>query len=99
MKTKFSVLSRVALTAAAAICICSSALAGPDRSAMFIMIHGKMMQLVPMTKDMALKNGTKVMMSGEIMTPAGKKMMVKEGDMVSSEGKIMSPGALHLHGG
>jgi len=87
------------LTGMAVICICSSVLAGPDRSAMFIKINGQMMQIVPLTKDVTLKNGCTVCTNGTITTPGGKTIAVKDGDVISAEGKIMSPAALHLHGG
>jgi len=87
------------LTGMAVICICSSVLAGPDRSAMFIKIDGKMMEIVPLTKDVTLKNGCTVCTNGTITTPKGKTIAINDGDVVSADGKVMSPAALHSHGG
>jgi hypothetical protein len=99
MKTKYSTLTRMSLTAMAAICLCSSVFAGPDRSAMFIMVRGQMMQLVPLTQDVTLKNGCKVCTKGVVITPKGKTIAVNDGDVISANGEIMTPAALHAHGG
>jgi hypothetical protein len=90
-------INRMALTAASILCLGASAIAGPAPM-MFMMMHGKMMEVIPMTKDMSMKNGMKVSMDGTVMTPAGKKMMMKEGEMVSAEGMRMSPPSTHAHG-
>ncbi len=94
---KRSPLQRMALTTAAALCLAASAMAGPAPM-MFVMMHGKMMEVIPMTKDMSMKSGLKVGMDGSVVTPAGKKMMMKEGEMISAEGVRMSPPSTHAHG-
>jgi len=81
------------LTAVSMLCLSASVLAGP--APMFMMIHGHMMMVTPMTKDMKLKNGCKVCMNGAVISATGEKMRLKEGDMVSAEGVIMPP---TLHG-
>ena len=57
------------------------------------MINGKMSHCIktagdPMTKDVTLKNGTKVSTTGEVTMKDGKKMMLKEGQCVDMEGKV-----------
>ena len=52
---------------------------------MMCMMDGKMM---PMEKDMTMKNGTKCMTNGECMMKDGKKMMMKDGDCMDMNGKM-----------
>jgi hypothetical protein len=66
---------------------------------MYIMVQGKMMKLVPMTKDVKLKNGCQVCTGCQVKDAKGKATKLKNGDMVSAEGKVMKPAALSLHGG
>ena len=99
MKSKYSTLTRVMLAALAALCICTSAFAGPDRSLMFIKVDGQMMKLVPMTKDVNLGNGCTVCTRGIVSAKDGRTIDIKDGELVTSEGKVMSPAALHAHGG
>lgn len=89
MKAKTSNLTRMAVTAVSILFLGASAFAGP--MPMFIMFHGQMMRVLPMTKDMTLKNGCKVCMNGAVISSTGTKMMVKDGDMVSAEGAVMPP--------
>ena len=49
------------------------------------MKSGKMM---PMEKDMTMKNGTKCMTNGECVMKDGKKMKMKEGDCMDMSGKM-----------
>jgi len=53
---------------------------------MMIMRDGKMM---PMDKDMTMKNGTRCMTDGTCTTKAGKKTMMKEGEMMDMNGNMM----------
>ncbi len=58
-----------------------------------MMKEGKMMQMIdgkmmPMEKEMTMKNGTKCMTNGECMMKDGKKMMMKEGDCMDMSGKM-----------
>ena len=52
---------------------------------MMVMKKGKTM---PMDKDMMMKNGTKVMTTGECSMKAGKTMMMKDGDCMEMSGKF-----------
>ncbi len=52
---------------------------------MMVMKGGKMM---PMEKDMMMKNGTTCMTNGECKMKSGKKMMMKEGDCMDMSGKM-----------
>lgn len=52
---------------------------------MMLMTDGKMM---PMEKDMTMKNGTKCMVNGECVMKNGKKMKMKEGDCMDMSGKM-----------
>ena len=59
-----------------------------------VMQNGKMMamkegKLMPMEKDMTLKNGTKCMTDGTYITKDGKKSKMKEGEMMDMNGKMM----------
>ena len=63
-------LSRMAFTAVSILCLGASVMAGPGP--MFMMIDGKMMEVIPMKKDMTLKNGCKVCMNGAVTDAAGK---------------------------
>ena len=60
-----------------------------------VMMHeGKMMQMqdgkmMPMTADMTMSNGTKVMANGQVMMAGGKTMMLKNGQGVSMGGQVM----------
>ena len=59
-----------------------------------MMQNGKMMvvkngNMMPMEKDMTLRNGTKFMVDGTCMTKDGKKTMMKEGEMMDMDGKMM----------
>jgi len=98
MKTKISSITRLALTGVTLLCLSASVLAGPS---MFMMYHGKMMMVTPMTKDMKLKSGCKVCMNGAVISSTGTTMSLKDGDMVSAEGVMMppSPPSRHAHGG
>lgn len=98
IKTK-SKLTRIAAATLGLFCLGSTLMAGPGTMPMLMMMHGKMMMVMPMTKDMTYKSGTKVCMNGMCIMPNGKKMKLKEGDMVSSEGMPMKPAALKTHGG
>jgi len=60
-----------------------------------MMQNGKMMvvkdgNMMPMEKDMTLRNGTKCMVDGTCMTKDGKKTMMKEGEMMDMDGKMMT---------
>lgn len=91
-----SLLSRLALVALAGLALGSTAFAGPEP--MYMMLHGKMYAVTPMTKDMTCKNGCKVGMNGMMTMPKAKGVMLKEGEAVSAEG-MMTPAAKKLHGG
>ena len=52
---------------------------------MMVMKGGKMM---PMDKDMVMKNGTTCMTNGECKMKNGKKMMMKEGECMDMSGKM-----------
>lgn len=52
---------------------------------MMVMKGGKMM---PMEKDMVMKNGTTCMTNGECKMKNGKKMKMKEGDCMDMSGKM-----------
>ena len=96
MKTNKSYLTRTAVAAFSLICLATSAFAGP--APMFMMMHGQMMMVTPMTKDMKLKNGCKVCMDGTVMSAKGEKMSLKDHDMLSAEGTMIMP-SRHAHGG
>lgn len=58
-----------------------------------MMKDGKMMyhkdgKMMPMNKDMTMKNGTKCMTNGECIMKDGKKMMMKEGECIDMNGKM-----------
>ena len=58
-----------------------------------MMKDGKMMyhkngKMMPMEKDMTMKNGTKCMTNGECITKDGKKMTMKEGECMDMNGKM-----------
>jgi hypothetical protein len=72
-------------------------MAGPDP--MYIMLNGKMMKVVPMTKDVTMKNGCKVCAAGTYTDAKGKTVYLKNGEMVSTEGALMKPAANKAHGG
>jgi hypothetical protein len=97
MITKTSKLTRVALSVAAMLCLGASVMAGPGP--MYIMLNGKMMKVVPMTKDVTLKNGCKVCAAGTFTDTKGKTVYLKNGEMVSAEGVLMKPQANKAHGG
>ena len=99
MKSKYTKLTRLALTALAAICMCSSVLAGPDPAIRFIKINGQMMKLEPMTEDVALGNGCTVCTRGVVTKADGQTVEIKEGELVTADGEVTSPLALHAHGG
>lgn len=66
-----------------------------------VMMHGgKMMQMkdgkmMPMTTDMTMSNGTKVMANGQVMMADGKTMMLKDGQAVSMGGQVMTMPPMH----
>ena len=97
MITKTSKFNRVALSLAAILCLGSTVMAGPGP--MYMMIHGKMMMVTPMTKDVTLKNGCKVCAVGTFTDAKGKTVYMKEGEMVTPEGALMKPAANKAHGG
>ncbi len=58
-----------------------------------LMKDGKMMQMMdgkmmPMEKDMTMKNGTMCMTNGECVMKDGTKMMMKDGDCMDMSGKM-----------
>jgi hypothetical protein len=58
-----------------------------------MMKDGKMMcmkdgKMIPMDKDMKMKNGTTCMVNGECVMKDGKKMKMKEGDCMDMDGKM-----------
>lgn len=97
MIAKTSKLTRMALSAAAVLCLGATVMAGPDP--MYIMLNGKMMKVVPMTKDVTMKNGCKVCAAGTFTDAKGKTVNLKNGEMVSAEGTLMKPAANSAHGG
>ena len=97
MITKTSKLTRVALSLAAILCLGSSVMAGPDP--MYVMINGKMMKVVPMTKDVTLKSGCKVCTVGVWTDAKGKTVMLKNGDVILTDGTLMKPHSSKSHGG
>lgn len=52
------------------------------------MMHHKDGKMMPMNKDMTMKNGTKCMTNGECITKDGKKTMLKEGECIDMNGKM-----------
>ncbi len=92
-----SKFTRMALSTVAVLCLGATVMAGPEP--MYVMINGKMMKVLPMTKDVTMKNGCKVCCAGTYTDPKGKTTNLKNGDMVSSEGVLMKPYANTLHGG
>lgn len=96
MKAK---LTRFTLLTLGLLCLNTTVMAGPGAAPMLMMMHGKMMMVMPMTKDMTYKSGTKVSMDGMVTMKNGQSMKLKEGDMISSEGMMMKPAALKSHGG
>ena len=97
MITKTSQFTRTALSLAAILCLGSSVMAGPEP--MYVMINGKMMKVVPMKKDLTLKNGCKVCTVGVFTDAKGKTVFLKDGDVVLSDGTVMKPHATKAHGG
>jgi hypothetical protein len=97
MMTKTSMMTRMALSALAVLCLGSSVMAGPGP--MYMMINGKMMTVTPMTKDVTLKNGCKVCAAGTFTDAKGKTTYLKDGAMVSAEGELMTPASKKAHGG
>jgi hypothetical protein len=79
-------------------CTASSAFAQAESDSSMMkdccmMKNGKMMQMtdgkmMPMEKDMTMKNGTKCMTNGECIMKDGKKMMMKEGDCMDMDGTM-----------
>ncbi|MGZ3840130.1 MAG: D-lyxose/D-mannose family sugar isomerase [Flavisolibacter sp.] len=62
-----------------------------------MMKDGKMMQskdgnMMDMTQDMTMKNGTMVMTDGTVKMKSGKTMKLKEGDCVMMSGNITHMG-------
>ncbi len=53
---------------------------------MYVMKDG---QLSPMTEDMILTNGSKVMKNGEVVLPGGKTMMMGNGDSIGMDGTVL----------
>ena len=97
MMTKTSNFTRTAMALAALLCLGSSVMAGPEP--MYVMINGKLMQVVPMKKDLTLKNGCKVCTVGVFTDASGKTMFLQDGDVVMSNGTVMKSHATKAHGG
>ena len=76
--------------------LAASALAGPGP--MLMMLHGQMVTVTPLEKDVTYDNGTKVTKDGTVMMN-GKKMHLKEGQAISPAGVMMKPSASQAHGG
>ena len=65
-----------------------------------MMKNGKMMhikdgKLMPMEKEMTMKNGTKCMANGDCVMKDGKKMKMKEGECMDMNGKMDKCEAMH----
>lgn len=67
----------------------------------FEMINGKMMMVnektktqVPMEKDAALNDGTKVMTDGKVMRKDGTSFVLKEGESIWMDGSFMEAGEM-----
>ena len=54
------------------------------------MMHHKDGKMMPMTKDMTMKNGTKCMVNGECVMKDGKTMTMKDGDCMDMNGNMCS---------
>lgn len=52
------------------------------------MVHVKDGKMMPMEKDMTMKNGTKCMTNGECVMKDGKKMKMNEGECMDMDGKM-----------
>lgn len=52
------------------------------------MMHQKDGKMMPMDKDMTMKDGTKCMTNGECIMKDGKKMKMKEGECMGMDGKM-----------
>jgi hypothetical protein len=62
-----------------------------------LMQGGQMMQMqdgnmVPMTSEMTMSNGTKVAANGQVTMADGKTMMLQDGESVSMGGQVMHHG-------
>lgn len=60
---------------------------------MVMMQDGKMMvqkngETMPMTMDMTMSNGTKVMMDGRVMMADGTSRMMMDGEAITMDGKM-----------
>ncbi len=60
---------------------------------MVMMKDGKMMvrkngEIMPMTMDMAMSNGTKIMMDGKVMMVDGTSRMMMDGEAVTMDGRM-----------
>jgi hypothetical protein len=58
------------------------------------MKKGRMMtlkegQMVPLTEEMLLENGAKVLPSGVLLLPDGQRMAIGEGEVVKMTGMVM----------
>ena len=51
-------------------------------------------KIMPMEKDMTMKNGTKCMVNGECVMKDGTKMKMKEGDCMDMSGKMSDCGMM-----
>jgi hypothetical protein len=63
-------------------------------SAGAVMKKGRMMtlkegQMVPLTEEMLLENGAKVLPSGVLLLPDGQRMAIGEGEVVKMTGMVM----------
>ncbi len=68
----------------------------PQRQDAYVMNDGKVMvrkdsKLTAIATDMALEDGTMVMLDGTVKTPEGNIVVLRDGDEVTLEGKIVKP--------
>lgn len=90
-----SILIKLAVAITLLFGVTTWSYAGNKMSDGYTMKEGKMMvtksgDTEPMTKDVTLANGTKVMKDGTVVMKDGEKVMLKDGECVCAEGKITS---------
>jgi len=58
------------------------------------MMHMKAGKMIPMDKDVTMKNGTKCMVNGDCIMENGKKIKMKEGECMDMDGNTTTCGVM-----
>lgn len=99
MKTKKTIATLFATMLIAVLCFGTNNLSAQTKKESkakhecCVMKDGKMMhykdgKMMPMEKDMTMKNGTVCMVNGECVMKNGKKMTMKDGECMDMNGKM-----------